>query len=173
MIRTRMTKKRSFNNSMKTRLTPQQKKLYSYAKDGRNGRAESRSVANKAISKRKAKANRAFRRAQVQALTKDDEIVARVDRKSFKKSPDVPLAVYVQYSFVAACQDQGRNSFKGRTKGGQDERVCYGRASQGGSRTRRCLIGWLILKNDLCLSSYEIRYPRPCGHQSSSAFVCG
>ncbi|GAA5147923.1 hypothetical protein GCM10023213_43330 [Prosthecobacter algae] len=81
---------------MKTRLTPQQKKLYSYAKDGRNGRAESRSVANKAISKHKAKANRAFRRAQVQALTKDDETVPRVDRKSFKKSPDVPLAVYVQ-----------------------------------------------------------------------------
>ena len=81
---------------MKTLLTPQQKKLYSYAKDGRNGRAECRSAANKAISKRKAKASRAFRRAQTVALAQDDETVGRADRKSFEKLPDIPLAVYVR-----------------------------------------------------------------------------
>lgn len=80
---------------MKTKLTPQQKKLHSYAKDGRNGVAESRSIANKAITKRKAKANRALRRAGHQSLAKGDEVVECSGRKSFKKIPDLPLAEYV------------------------------------------------------------------------------
>lgn len=80
---------------MKTKLTPQQKKLNSYAKDGRNGVAESRSIANKAITKRKAKANRALRRAEHQSLAKGVEVVERSGRKSFKKIPDLPLAEYV------------------------------------------------------------------------------
>lgn len=81
---------------MKAKLTPQQKKLYSYAKDGRNGLAESRSVANKAIAKRKAKANRAWRRAETIALAKGEESVGRARRRSFHKSPDMPLADYVR-----------------------------------------------------------------------------
>ena len=80
---------------MKTKLTPQQKKLNSYAKDGRNGVAESRSIANKAITKRKAKANRALRRAEHQSLAKGDEVIERVGRKSFKKIPNMPLIEYV------------------------------------------------------------------------------
>lgn len=85
---------------MKAKLTPQQKKLYSYARDGRNGFAESRSVANKAVSKRKAKANRALRRAETMALVKGDEVVGRSGRKSFHKVPDMPLAEYVRIRMI-------------------------------------------------------------------------
>lgn len=85
---------------MKRELTPQEKKLLSYAKDGRNTFAESRGIAHKAIARRKAKANRAFRRAESRALLSalgggGDVFVARVRRKSWKKLPDAPLGVYV------------------------------------------------------------------------------
>jgi hypothetical protein len=81
--------------------TPQEKKELSYAKDGRNLRAESRSKAHKAISRRKAKANRAFRREEKLATSAatapgvDDVFVARISRRSWKKIPDVPLGDYV------------------------------------------------------------------------------
>ncbi|HYW13975.1 MAG TPA: hypothetical protein VE871_18570 [Longimicrobium sp.] len=81
--------------------TPQEKKELSYARDGRNLRAESRSKAHKAISRRKAKANRAFRREEKLATSAatapgvDDVFVARISRRSWKKMPDVSLGTYV------------------------------------------------------------------------------
>ena len=80
--------------------TPQEKKLLSYARDGRNTVAEARSKAHKAISLRKAKANRAFRRAESRALAQAqgpdaDVFVGRIGRKSWRKFPDAPLGEYV------------------------------------------------------------------------------
>lgn len=85
---------------MKRRLHPREKKLLSYAKDGRNTFAESRGIAHKAIARRKAKANRSFRHAESRALQsalagEDDVFVARISRRSWQKVPDVPLAAYV------------------------------------------------------------------------------
>ena len=86
---------------MKRELTPQEKKLLSYAKDGRNAVAESRGVARKAIARRKAKANRALRHAESQALSAAapdadaDVFVGRIGRRSWKKVPDAPLGEYV------------------------------------------------------------------------------
>lgn len=85
---------------MKRELTPQEKKLLSYAKDGRNTFAESRGIAHKAIARRKAKANRAFRHEESRALQSalggdDDVFVARISRKSWQKFPDAPLGEYV------------------------------------------------------------------------------
>src|SRR5687767_6713097 len=86
---------------MKRELTPQEKKLLSYAKDGRNTFAESRGIARKAIARRKAKANRALRHAESQALSAaapdadPDVFVGRTGRRSWKKHPDAPLGEYV------------------------------------------------------------------------------
>lgn len=83
------------------RLTPRQKKLLSYQKDGRNAFAESRAIAHKAIAKRKAKANRALRRAETVAAAgalRDPDIeltVPRTGARSWRKVPDAPLAAYV------------------------------------------------------------------------------
>lgn len=86
---------------MKRRRTPQEKKVLSYARDGRNTFAESRSTAHKAISRRKTKANRALRRAEsrvVSALADGDAdvFVGRTGRKSWRKLPDAPLGEYVE-----------------------------------------------------------------------------
>ena len=86
---------------MKRELTPQEKKLLSYAKDGRNTVAESRGTARKAIARRKAKANRALRHAETQALSSaapdanPDGFVGRIGRRSWRKQPDAPLGEYV------------------------------------------------------------------------------
>jgi len=89
---------------MKKRRTPREKKLLSYAKDGRNAVAEARGKAHKAISKRKARANRAFRRAESVALdaaahagpdVETEVFVERAGRRSWRKSPDAPLGEYV------------------------------------------------------------------------------
>jgi hypothetical protein len=85
---------------MKRSLTPQEKKLLSYAKDGRNTVAESRRIAHKAIARRKSKANRALRRAQSQVLATApapdaDVFIARSGRRSWRKLPDAPLGEYV------------------------------------------------------------------------------
>jgi hypothetical protein len=87
---------------LKQSRAPQQKKLLSYAKDGRNTVAESRSIAHKAVAKRKAQANRALRRAEVVASAEaarnpedSDGFVPRVGRKSWRKIPDAPLGEYV------------------------------------------------------------------------------
>ncbi|HEX2076168.1 MAG TPA: hypothetical protein VHG08_00615 [Longimicrobium sp.] len=80
--------------------TPQEKKELSYAKDGRNTYGESRRQSIKAIARRKSKANRAFRRAETQALAAvpeadADVFVARAGRRSWQKIPDAPLGEYV------------------------------------------------------------------------------
>ena len=86
---------------MKRELTPQEKKLLSYAKDGRNTFAESRGIARKAIARRKVKANRALRHAESQVLgtaapdADPDVFVGRTGRRSWKKHPDAPLGEYV------------------------------------------------------------------------------
>ncbi|MBW3570350.1 MAG: hypothetical protein KY467_04525 [Gemmatimonadetes bacterium] len=85
---------------MKRERTPQEKKRLSYAKDGRNTVAESRGKAHKAIARRKAKANRAFRRAESLALADAsqpdaDVFVGRTGRRSWRKVPDAPLGEYV------------------------------------------------------------------------------
>jgi len=87
---------------MERNLSPQDKKVLSYSKDGRNTVAESRGKAHKAIAIRKAAANRALRRAEsivADEATRDPEhvdvFVARVGRKSWRKIPDSPLAEYV------------------------------------------------------------------------------
>lgn len=83
----------------KRSLTPQEKKELSYARDGRNTFAESRRQAEKIIARRKSKANRAFRRAEAQALAAAsadaDVFVARTGRRSWRKIPDAPLGEYV------------------------------------------------------------------------------
>ena len=85
---------------MKRERTPQEKKLLSYAKDGRNTHAEGRRKAHVSITRRKVKANRAYRHAEARALAAATEpdadvFVARVGRRSWKKTPDAPLGEYV------------------------------------------------------------------------------
>ncbi len=87
---------------MKRILSPPEKKILSYAKDGRNTIAESRSIAHKAITKRKEKANRALRRAEsvvsAEAARRPEDVatlVARTGRTSWQKLPDSPLGEYV------------------------------------------------------------------------------
>jgi hypothetical protein len=88
---------------MKRERTPQEKKLLSYAKDGRNTVAEARGKAHRAISTRKAKANRALRHAEARALdavvpepdADVDVFVGRIGRRSWRKWPDAPLGEYV------------------------------------------------------------------------------
>ncbi|MDR2194980.1 MAG: hypothetical protein LBE50_00035 [Gallionellaceae bacterium] len=82
--------------------SPQEKKVLSYAKDGRNPVAEARSKSRISIAKRKAGANQALRRAEKVAISKlepfaeDSEVmVSRTGRRSFRKVPDAPLAEYV------------------------------------------------------------------------------
>lgn len=87
---------------MKRTLSPQEKKVLSYAKDGRNTVAEARTKSRSSIAKRKAAANRALRRAEVVAVSKMDPTtevvdvaVPRTGRKSWRKIADAPLAEYV------------------------------------------------------------------------------
>ena len=90
---------------VKRRRSPKEKKLLSYAKDGRNIVAEARSIAHRAITKRKKGANQALRREVHATLTSAlrnapdpesvDPFVPRIGRKSFRKTPDVPLGEYV------------------------------------------------------------------------------
>ena len=104
---------------MERNLSPQEKKVLSYSKDGRNTVAESRGKAHKAIAIRKAGANRALRRAEslvADEATRDPEnvevFVARVGRKSWRKIPDSPLAEYV------AARLRNRNA-RGMSKSGE------------------------------------------------------
>ena len=87
--------------------SPQEKKALSYVRDRRNGVAESRSIAHRAISKRKALANQAFRSASRGVLTKElrghadlediDSHVSRTGSMAWRKIPDMPLASYVEF----------------------------------------------------------------------------
>jgi len=64
------------------RRTPQEKKIDAYVRDGRNLFAESRGIAHRAISKRKAWVNRSFRKAAGQAL-----LSKLSDSKKYKSVP--------------------------------------------------------------------------------------
>ena len=64
---------------MKRSRSPQEKKVLSYAKDGRNTVAEARSKSRTSIAKHKASANRALRRAEVVAVSKADPTAEVVD----------------------------------------------------------------------------------------------
>jgi hypothetical protein len=86
--------------------SPQEKKALSYVRDRRNGFAESRSIAHRAIAKRKAAANQAFRSTTRAVLTKElrnhayledaDVHVARTGTMAWRKGADIPLAVYLE-----------------------------------------------------------------------------
>lgn len=87
---------------MRRFLTPQEKKVLSYAKDRRNTVAEARSKSRKAIAQHKALANRALRRAEQVVVSGIDTeldgsevVVPRTGRKSWRKIPDAPLAEYI------------------------------------------------------------------------------
>jgi hypothetical protein len=102
---------------MKRKLTPQDKKILSYATDGRNTVAESRSIANKAISKKKSQANQSYRQSvevKLQEALKtgaDDSVdifIPKIGSNRFKKIPDAPLAVYVE-ARLAVRTERGMN----------------------------------------------------------------
>jgi hypothetical protein len=90
----------------KRKRSPQEKKVLSYTKDRRNTFAEMRSIAHRAISKRKAMANQALRAATRKTVTKQvqtaadpeaiDVFVPRTGSRSWRKSPDAPLANYLE-----------------------------------------------------------------------------
>jgi hypothetical protein len=87
--------------------SPQEKKVLSYVRDRRNAAAKSRSIAHKAISKRKAAANQAFRSATRGVLTRElrvhadldeaDVHVARTGTMGWRKAPDISLATHLDY----------------------------------------------------------------------------
>lgn len=87
--------------------TPQQKKIAAYVRDGRNAVAESRSIAHKAIAKRKAWINKSFRKNTKQTLsaridlTEDKQLEAEssslaIKKHRWRKYPDVPLIEFVE-----------------------------------------------------------------------------
>jgi len=81
--------------------------------------AEMRSIAHRAISKRKAMANQAFRTAtrkvvakQIRAATDAEAIdvfVPRTGARSWRKSPDAPLATYLE-SKIESRPRRGKSS---------------------------------------------------------------
>lgn len=122
------------------RRSPQEKKIDEYVRDGRNLRAESRGIAHKAIAKRKAWVNRAFRKAAGQALSSKlgvtevalaeaEEASAQVERHGWRKQPDVPLATYVEFKqgFVAGKRDQVGKKLGLRSLAAKKAKQRYGR----------------------------------------------
>lgn len=95
--------------------SPQDKKIQSYQKDGRNSYGENDKASRKAIPARKAWVNRTYRRA-VRQLTRTeadqvDELaddVALVRRKPWKKSPDRPLGQHLNNRWRVR-QERGGN----------------------------------------------------------------
>lgn len=92
---------------MKFRRSPQEKKVLSYARDGRSTFAESCSKGRAAVAKRKVRASRALRRAETVATTRAagspeeaDLTVTRTGRRSWRKIPDAPLAEYVDWTLA-------------------------------------------------------------------------
>lgn len=100
----------------KRERTPQEKKLLSYAKDGRNTRSECRRAAHKAITRRKMKANRALRRAESMVMRTvaepgaDADIhIPRIGRRSWQKIPDAPLGEYLAARLMRR-EERGMNA---------------------------------------------------------------
>lgn len=84
---------------MSKELTPQEKKRKSLELDGRNCYGENSKSSRKAIPRRKALVNRAYRHAANQSLLHPsndvdvlDESVSKIKRGGWKKAPDVALA---------------------------------------------------------------------------------
>ena len=100
----------------KKRSTPQEKKVRSYQKDRRNAYGENDKSSRKAIRKRKAEGNRVLRRQESQVLGRADgdpeaaaEGIGAVQRKSWQKVPDRPLADHIDEGF-----DYGREGLDAR-----------------------------------------------------------
>ena len=122
------------------RKTPQEKKLSAYVRDGRNLVAESRSIAHKAISKRKAWVNRSFRKAANQTLAaslspsqeslEQAELeTSKIARHDWRKQPDVPLATYVEFKqgFVQGKREQIGKKAELRSVAARLAKARYGR----------------------------------------------
>ena len=80
--------------------SPQEKKIQSYQRDGRNAYGEATGSSRRGIRRRKQLVNKANRRATTQALGKADsesaEESANARRpKRWKKVSDVPLAAWI------------------------------------------------------------------------------
>jgi hypothetical protein len=89
------------------RRSPQEKKIRSYQRDGRNAYGEATGASRRGIRRRKHLVNKANRRATSQALGKADsepaeESANAVRPKRWKKVSDVPLAGWI------ACQRKWR-----------------------------------------------------------------
>lgn len=125
---------------MKRIISPQEKKIHSYVRDGRNMYGESRTSAIKSIGQRKSIVNRHFRRTittQIRAA-KDcidanevTEAVQAVARKQWRKVPDRPLVEYVESnlkrrSYTNVHQPAGANTLVQEAK----KRLCKRRASR-------------------------------------------
>lgn len=83
------------------RRSPQEKKIASYQKDGRNTYGENDKSSRRAVRFRKAWVNRTYRSAVNQELKGVDverttDAVAEVQRKKWKKHPDRPLGDVVE-----------------------------------------------------------------------------
>jgi hypothetical protein len=123
---------------MKKRLTPQEKKILSYVRDGRNLFAESRSIAHRAIAKRKAWVNKSYRKSTSQRLLPGApleeeslallELAARaVERHPWRKVPDVPLAQFIEW--------KNKYGWGGRNR--QSSSALRAKAQRLGKRSRR------------------------------------
>lgn len=82
------------------RLTPQEKKVRSYQRDGRNAYGEATGASRRGIRTRKASVNRANRHAVAQTLHEVEPDAADVEAfarkpKRWQKSGDVPLARFL------------------------------------------------------------------------------
>jgi hypothetical protein len=79
---------------------PARDKVLSYERDGRYDYGNSNKAARKGVPSRKAWVNRTFRHAIRAAIEpndpeRTDEVVQRVRRKDWHKSPDLPLVSWV------------------------------------------------------------------------------
>ena len=97
-------------------LTPQDKKVKSYQKDGRNRYGENDKASRKAIPKRKASVNRSNRRQEKRALDvaevdpdAAEEAISTVNKKRWQKSPDRSLAEHIDKAW-----DYGREGLDER-----------------------------------------------------------
>lgn len=98
-----MSAQRAYDESMRRRKTPQEKKRLTLAKDGRNAFGENDKASRKSIPRAKALVNRANRRTDTVALSNvlgppDEEVDGRIEdvvegrrRKIWRKWPDEPL----------------------------------------------------------------------------------
>ena len=81
--------------------SPQEKKVLSYLRDGRNSYGENDKASRKNIPRSKRLAHQAYRNTVKQALRAGDVeardlAAAEIQERPFLKEPDVPLARYVE-----------------------------------------------------------------------------